>query len=116
MTIDIFAAQMTRTKSKKQKLPLKNPAALPDRVSCQVLSWLLEAEDHLLSLHSLGQKQLETVSFGKDPIILMRLMMLLIKVRQRFYNHEDFMLELQSHQGAVRKVKTKIPTSFNLQF
>ena len=29
----------------------------------QVLSWLLEAEDHLLSLNSLGQKQLETVSF-----------------------------------------------------
>ena len=25
-------------------------------------------------------------------------------MRQRFYNHEDFMLELQSHQGAVRKV------------
>ena len=51
----------------------------------QVLSWLLEAEDHLLSLHSLGQKQLETV-------------------RQRFYNHEDFMLKLRDHQGAVRKV------------
>ena len=51
----------------------------------QVLSWLLEAEDHLLSLHSLGQKQLETV-------------------RQRFYNHEDFMLKLRAHQGAVRKV------------
>ena len=32
-------------------------------VLVQVLSWLLEAEDHLLSLHSLGQKQLETVSF-----------------------------------------------------
>ena len=32
----------------------------------QVLSWLLEAEDHLLSLHSLGQKQLETVSFNDD--------------------------------------------------
>ena len=31
----------------------------------QVLSWLLEAEDHLLSLHSLGQKQLETVSFSR---------------------------------------------------
>ena len=67
---------MTRTKRKK-KLSLKDPAALPDRVSCQVLSWLLEAEDHLLSLHSLGQKQLETVScdrdldFGKDQIILM---------------------------------------------
>ena len=30
----------------------------------QVLSWLLEAEDHLLSLHSLGQKQLETVSIN----------------------------------------------------
>ena len=31
-------------------------------------------------------------------------MMMLVQVRQRFYNHEDFMLELQSHQGAVRKV------------
>ena len=30
--------------------------------------------------------------------------MAMLKVRQRFYNHEDFMLELQSHQGAVRKV------------
>ena len=29
---------------------------------------------------------------------------MLVQVRQRFYNHEDFMLELQSHQGAVRKV------------
>ena len=97
-------------------------SALTDRVSSQVLSWLLEAEDHLLSLHSLGQKQLETVSFdrdldfGKDPIIVMLLMMLLIKVRQRFYNHEDFMLELQSHQGAVRKVNTKFPISFHMQF
>ena len=52
----------------------------------EVLSWLLEAEDRLLSLHSLGQRQLE-------------------KVRQRFYNHEDFMLELREHQGAVRKVR-----------
>ena len=40
-------------------------SALPDRVLSQVLSWLLEAEDHLLSLHSLGQKQLETVSFDR---------------------------------------------------
>ena len=31
-------------------------------------------------------------------------MMMVMQVRQRFYNHEDFMLELQSHQGAVRKV------------
>ena len=52
----------------------------------EVLSWLLEAEDHLLSLHSLGQKHLETV-------------------KTRFYNHEDFMLELKSHQGAVGEVR-----------
>ena len=51
----------------------------------EVLSWLLEAEDHLLSLNSLGQKQLETV-------------------KSRFYNHEDFMLELRSHQSAVGEV------------
>ena len=63
----------------------------------EVLSWLLEAEDHLMSLNSLGQKHLDTV-------------------KTRFYNHEDFMLELQSHQGAVRKVKTKIPISFHMQF
>jgi dystrophin len=54
----------------------------------EVLSWLLEAEDHLLSLHSLGQKHLETV-------------------KTRFYNHEDFMLELKSHQGAVGEVLTQ---------
>ena len=53
----------------------------------EVLSWLLEAEDHLLSLHSLGQKHLETV-------------------KTRFYNHEDFMLELKSHQGAVGQVSS----------
>ena len=51
----------------------------------EVLSWLLEAEDHLLSLNSLGQKHLETV-------------------KTRFYNHEDFMLELKSHQSAVGEV------------
>ena len=49
------------------------------------LSWLLEAEDHLLSLNSLGQKHLDTV-------------------KSRFYNHEDFMLELKSHQSAVGEV------------
>ena len=38
----------------------------PLMVLVQVLSWLLEAEDHLLSLHSLGQKQLETVSDNDD--------------------------------------------------
>ena len=51
----------------------------------EVLSWLLEAEDHLMSLNSLGQKHLETV-------------------KSRFYNHEDFMLELKSHQNAVGEV------------
>ena len=90
----------------------------------QVLSWLLEAEDHLLSLHSLGQKQLETVSINDDidledddgdagageammtlmTLLMIKIMMMMVQVRQRFYNHEDFMLELQSHQGAVRKV------------
>ena len=48
--------------SKKKMSNKKVFAALPDHVLSQVLSWLLEAEDHLLSLHSLGQKQLETVS------------------------------------------------------
>ena len=55
----------------------------------EVLSWLLEAEDHLLSLNSLGQKQLETV-------------------KSRFYNHEDFMLELKSHQSAVGEVSEAV--------
>ena len=52
----------------------------------EVLSWLLEAEDHLMSLNSLGQKHLDTV-------------------KTRFYNHEDFMLELKSHQNAVGEVR-----------
>ena len=55
----------------------------------EVLSWLLEAEDHLLSLHSLGQKHLETV-------------------KAKFYNHEDFMLELKSHQSAVGEVSLSL--------
>ena len=61
----------------------------------EVLSWLLEAEDHLLSLNSLGQKHLETV-------------------KTRFYNHEDFMLELKNHQSAVGEVSevTVISQSF----
>ena len=57
----------------------------------EVLSWLLEAEDHLLSLHSLGQKHLETV-------------------KAKFYNHEDFMLELKSHQSAVGEVSLSLPS------
>ena len=42
-----------------------------------------------------------TVSFYDDET---NIKLMLVQVRQRFYNHEDFMLELQSHQGAVRKV------------
>ena len=61
----------------------------------EVLSWLLEAEDHLMSLNSLGQKHLETV-------------------KSRFYNHEDFMLELKSHQNAVGEVRHKICLIFSL--
>ena len=57
----------------------------------EVLSWLLEAEDHLLSLNSLGQKNLDTV-------------------KSRFYNHEDFMLELKSHQSAVGEVSEPLKT------
>ena len=37
-------------------------------------------------------------------LLMIKIMMMMVQVRQRFYNHEDFMLELQSHQGAVRKV------------
>ena len=37
-------------------------------------------------------------------LIMIKIKMMTVQVRQRFYNHEDFMLELQSHQGAVRKV------------
>ena len=51
----------------------------------EVLSWLLEAEDHLDCDNSLGLKQLEVV-------------------KARFYNHEDFMKELKTHQGAVGEV------------
>ena len=51
----------------------------------EVLSWLLEAEDHLVAVNSLGQKHLETV-------------------KTRFYNHEDFMLELKTHQSRVGEV------------
>ena len=51
----------------------------------EVLSWLLEAEDHLVAVNSLGQKHLETV-------------------KTRFYNHEDFMLELKTHQSTVGEV------------
>ena len=32
----------------------------------EVLSWLLEAEDHLLALNSLGQKHLMTVKTRQD--------------------------------------------------
>ena len=39
----------------------------------------------MLSLNSLGQKQLETV-------------------KSKFYQHEDFLLELKSHQHAVGEV------------
>ena len=59
----------------------------------EVLSWLLEAEDHLLSLNSLGQKHLDTV-------------------KSRFYNHEDFMLELKSHQSAVGEVSEAVRKTF----
>ena len=59
----------------------------------EVLSWLLEAEDHLLSLNSLGQKHLDTV-------------------KSRFYNHEDFMLELKSHQSAVGEVSEAVRMTF----
>ena len=51
----------------------------------EVLSWLLEAEDHLVAVNSLGQKHLETV-------------------KTRFYDHEDFMLELKTHQSTVGEV------------
>lgn len=51
----------------------------------EVLTWLLEAEDHLVAVNSLGQKQLETV-------------------KTRFYNHEDFMLELKTYQSTVGEV------------
>ena len=51
----------------------------------EVLTWLLEAEDHLVAVNSLGQKHLETV-------------------KTRFYNHEDFMLELKTHQSTVGEV------------
>ena len=51
----------------------------------EVLSWLMEAEDHLVAVNSLGQKHLETV-------------------KTRFYNHEDFMLELKTHQSTVGEV------------
>ena len=51
----------------------------------EVLSWLLEAEDHLVAVNSLGHKHLETV-------------------KSRFYSHEDFMLELKTHQSTVGEV------------
>ena len=50
-----------------------------------VLEWLLEAEDHLDCDNSLGLKLLDVV-------------------KARFYNHEDFMKELKTHQGAVGEV------------
>ena len=53
----------------------------------EVLTWLLEAEDHLVAVNSLGQKHLETV-------------------KTRFYNHEDFMLELKTHQSTVGEVSS----------
>ena len=53
----------------------------------EVLTWLLEAEDHLVAVNSLGQKQLETV-------------------KMRFYNHEDFMLELKTYQSTVGEVSS----------
>lgn len=43
-----------------------------------------------------------TISIHNETKI--KIKVILVQVRQRFYNHEDFMLELQSHQGAVRKV------------
>lgn len=55
----------------------------------EVLSWLLGAEDHLVAINSLGQKNLETV-------------------KTRFYNHEDFMLELKTHQSTVGEVSMSL--------
>jgi hypothetical protein len=34
----------------------------------EVLSWLLEAEDHLLALNSLGQKHLMTVKTRQEAV------------------------------------------------
>lgn len=71
-------------------LPTDLPPAGWSAVLEEVVGWLEGAEQHLLALHSLGQRQLETV-------------------RQKFYNHEEFMLDLQARQGAVKKVESLQP-------
>ena len=51
----------------------------------EVDSWLLRAEDHLASLNNLGHKHLDTA-------------------KRRFYEHEDFMIEIKSHQESIKEV------------
>ena len=51
----------------------------------EVDSWLQKAEDHLVSLNNLGQKHLDTA-------------------KRRFYEHEDFMIDLKSHQDSIKEV------------
>jgi hypothetical protein len=52
------------------------------------LSWIMEAEEHLHSVHNLGHRTIQTV-------------------RMKFYAHEDFMLELQNHQEPVGKLLSR---------
>ena len=85
-----LGAKISGSPVKSQARKADEELSLEGWTNCleEVLSWILEAEEHLLSLHNLGHRQLHTV-------------------KAKFYNHEDFMLELQNHQGAVGKVLSR---------